>query len=105
MTRPFTVWSGTATHLWLCLFDGERETDRIPLARARDGIFSATVPGLAPGTRYGLRADGPWDPARGLWFDPAKLLVDPYATRLDRPFAYDPAPRRPARRRPPTPPR
>ena len=51
--------------------------------------FSATLP-LAPGARYGLRADGPYAPERGLWFDPAKLLVDPYAVALDRAFAFNP---------------
>src|SRR5262249_50690430 len=40
--------------------------------------------------RYGLRAEGPFDPARGHRFDPAKLLVDPYARRLDRPFVWHP---------------
>src|SRR5690606_1411946 len=42
------------------------------------------------GARYGLRADGPWRPELGHRFDASKLLVDPYAIRLDRPFAYDP---------------
>jgi glycogen operon protein len=78
-----------AERLTLCLFDGEAET-QIPM-QGEGGLFTAFVPGLEPGARYGLRADGPWDPPAGLWFDPAKLLVDPYATRLDRPFAYDPA--------------
>ena len=84
-----TAWSGHATGLWLCTFDGETET-RTPMRRSRGGSFTATVPG-GPGTRYGLRADGPFAPDRGHRFDPAKLLVDPYATRLDRPFAYAPA--------------
>ena len=30
--------------------------------------------------------DGPWNPAKGHFFDPAKLLVDPYARLLDRPL-------------------
>ena len=56
---PFTVWSSAAERLWLCLFDGEREAERIPLAPGPDHTFTATVPGLRPGARYGLRADGP----------------------------------------------
>ena len=67
------------------------------MRRARGGIFTATVPG-GPGTRYGLRADGPFAPEQGHRFDPSKLLVDPYATRLDRPFAYAPALAEPRRR-------
>jgi glycogen debranching enzyme len=88
----FAVRSETARHIWLCLFDrkGEAETSRIELARGDDAVFSAVVPGLKAGQRYGLRADGLYEPSAGFWFDPAKLLVDPYATRLDRPFVQDP---------------
>ena len=53
------------------------------------GVFSREVGGLREGTRYGFRADGDHAPERGLWFDPGKLLVDPYAVELDRPFAFD----------------
>ena len=88
----FAVWSGAAERVWLALFDasGEEETARLEMARAADGTFSLTVPGLKAGTRYGFRADGPYAPERGLWFDPEKLLVDPYAVEIDRPFAYSP---------------
>ena len=58
---------------------------------ARHGrVFSLFTPGVGAGTHYGLRAEGPYDPDAGLWFDPDKLLLDPYATRIDRPFAYHP---------------
>jgi len=70
--------------------------------RGPDGVFSAFVPGLGAGARYGYRADGPYAPAEGLWFDPAKLLVDPYAVALDRPFAYDPRLAHPRRGAPDT---
>ncbi|CAN5729473.1 glycogen debranching protein GlgX [soil metagenome] len=82
------VWSEAATRLWLCLYDGAREAARIPMQRAGD-VHCVEVPGAGIGTRYGLRADGPWEPGAGLWFDPEKLLVDPYATALDAPFAWD----------------
>jgi hypothetical protein len=88
----FAVRSEAAERIWVCLFDAaDAETARVPLERGEGHVHSALAPGLRPGGRYGLRADGPYDPARGLWFDPAKLLVDPYAVALDRPFAYDPA--------------
>ena len=88
----FDVWSGSAESVWLCLYEGsdDTETRRLALSRDADGVFSAHIDGLRPGLRYGVRADGPHDPAQGHWFDPAKLLVDPYAIALDRPFAYDP---------------
>jgi glycogen operon protein len=52
-------------------------------------VFSAHVPGLKPGALYGLRADGHYAPQHGRRFDPAKLLADPYARAIDRPFAFD----------------
>jgi glycogen operon protein len=75
-----------ADALWLCLFDGALETR---IAMARDGE-DWTAPAPPPGTRYGLRAEGEWAPERGLWFDPAKLLVDPRAVELDQPFIQHP---------------
>ncbi|MBX3568946.1 MAG: glycogen debranching protein GlgX [Rhizobiaceae bacterium] len=85
----FAVWSGAAERLWLCLFDGERETDRIAMTPDDSGTWSVSVPGVPEGARYGFRADGPCDPANGQWFDPDKLLVDPYAVAIDRPYVYD----------------
>ena len=52
---------------------------------------NGVIPGIGPGARYGFRAHGPWAPLDGHRYNPAKLLVDPYATRLDRPFACVPA--------------
>jgi glycogen debranching enzyme GlgX len=87
------VYSRHATAVELCLFgdDGAAETVRIGLPGRTADVFHGFVPGVAAGARYGLRADGPWDPRAGHRFNPAKLLVDPYARALDRPFAYDPA--------------
>ncbi|MFC3722667.1 glycogen debranching protein GlgX [Mesorhizobium sediminum] len=86
----FSVWSGAAERIWVSIFDDhDRETDRVELARGAEGMFSAEIAGLGEGARYGLRADGPSDPQHGLWFDPDKLLVDPYALEIDRPYAYD----------------
>jgi glycogen debranching enzyme len=87
----FAVFSATAEKLELCLFtpDGESETARHPMTRGEGDIHCASIPGLKPGQLYGFRAHGPYDPDRGLWFDPSKLLVDPYAKELDRPFRHD----------------
>lgn len=88
----FAVWSGEAKRVWISLFghDGNTETDRLELTPEGDGVHTLFVPGLKHGTRYGFRADGDCDPARGLWFDPDKLLVDPYAIEIDRPYRFDP---------------
>ncbi|WP_340317672.1 glycogen debranching protein GlgX [Rhizorhabdus argentea] len=87
----FALWSETASTAWVSIFDAEAdvEIDRIPLERGPADIFQATVPGLGAGARYGFRTDGPYDPAHGLWFDPSKLLADPYAIAIDRPYSYD----------------
>jgi glycogen operon protein len=84
------VFSRHAETIWLCTFDPDngKELERWQL-KGRDGaIFHGFVPGLRAGARYGLRADGPYEPARGHWFDPAKLLTDPYAKRLDRAYHF-----------------
>jgi len=87
----FTVRAPSASSVTVCLFDQlDNETARHQLERGDGNIFSAVVPGLKAGVRYGLRADGPWQPEAGHRFDPSKLLVDPYAVRLDRAFSYDP---------------
>ena len=85
----FSVWSGAAERIWLCLFDGDVETARIEVDAGEGGVFSTSVAGLGAGQRYGFRADGPYEPERSLWFDPDKLLMDPYAVAIDRPYAYD----------------
>src|SRR5262249_35062288 len=43
-----------------------------------------------PGQAYGYRATGPWDPARGLRYNPAKLLLDPYARAIDGEVRFGP---------------
>jgi glycogen debranching enzyme len=87
----FAVWSHNAARIDLCLFDkaGNKELRRLPMLRDGD-VHSLTLVDVPLGTRYGLRADGIYSPQHGLWFDPSKLLVDPYATELDRPFRHDP---------------
>ena len=87
----FSVYSSTAKQIWLCLFDkaGAHEIRRIDMVRD-DHTFSVTVPDLKPGQLYGYRADGSYAPEQGLFHDPAKLLADPYSTRFDGPWVYDP---------------
>ncbi len=88
----FAVWSGGAERIWVCLFDGsgEREIGRLEMKAEGEGIHTLFMPDLKAGAKYGLRADGPFAPERGLWLDPDKLLVDPYAVEIDRPYRYDP---------------
>ena len=79
------VWSGSATAIELCIFDGTDPAEvskTIPLSRDAHGVWSATTRSLAPGTYYSLRADGPEGPHHA--FDRSLHLIDPYARGLAR---------------------
>jgi len=80
----FAVWAPEASGLEACLFDNATgpETRRIALAPTGNGVWQAFAPGLAAGQLYGLRASGPWRPEAGHRFNPAKLLIDPWAQAL-----------------------
>lgn len=88
----FGVWSHHGEQVDLCLFeaDGVTEKMRVAMLRGADDVHRAFVKGLEAGALYGFRAHGEFNREEGLWFDPTKLLVDPYAKELDRPFVYDP---------------
>lgn len=78
-TTRFTIRSDVATAVDLCLFDDVTER-RVPMERI-DGWFQTSV-AAPPGTRYGFRVDGPWDPAAGHRCNPRKLLLDPHARMI-----------------------
>ena len=87
----FAVYSETASVIYVSLFDdSDQEVGRFALDGHDANIHHGLIAGIGAGARYGLRADGPYNPARALHFDPQKLLVDPYAKRLDRPFVRSP---------------
>jgi isoamylase len=78
----FAVASSIADAVDLCLVAEDGTEHRIGLTERTFGIWHGLVPGVTPGQRYGYRVHGPYDPARGLRCNPAKLLVDPYARRV-----------------------
>ncbi|MDP2093130.1 MAG: glycogen debranching protein GlgX [Hydrogenophaga sp.] len=80
----FALAAPHAQGVELCLFDGAGQacTARQPLARNAHGIWHGFVPGLGAGAVYGYRVHGPWNPAQGQRFNPAKLLLDPYAREV-----------------------
>ncbi|HZR37378.1 MAG TPA: glycogen debranching protein GlgX [Nevskia sp.] len=79
----FAVFSEHAERIELCVFDGSgRHETRLQMPDCSDGVWRGYLPGARPGTLYGYRAYGPYDPARGLRFNNHKLLLDPYARRL-----------------------
>ena len=88
----FAVYSGVAERVELCVFEqvdaASREVRcpevrcpevRIDLNRGTGQIWHAYLPLVGPGTHYGFRVHGPWDPGRGVRCNPNKLLADPYA--------------------------
>ena len=87
----FAVWSTTATAVTLCLFDRHGNETRVPLRTAGLHTWHGYLPDIGPGQRYGLRLDGPFEPARGVVHDVSKLLVDPYARAIDGTFHDDPS--------------
>jgi len=81
----FAVFSEHARKVEVCLFDPEepsRELKRYTLPEHTHHVWHGFIPGLQTGTLYGFRADGPYEPKRGMRFNPHKLLVDPYARAL-----------------------
>jgi len=79
----FAVWAPEVQAIEVELFDAaQRSTARVALVAAGNGLWSRFVPGLAAGQLYGLRAHGPWNPDAGQRFNPARLLLDPWALAL-----------------------
>ena len=89
----FALFSAHATRVELCLFDsdGEREIERIELPEYTDEVWHGYVPDARPGTVYGYRVHGPYEPDNGHRFNPNKLLLDPYAREHVGQLKWDPA--------------
>jgi isoamylase len=77
----FALFSAHATKVEVCIYDesGTNEIRRVVLPEYTDEVWHGFVPGLTPGTRYGYRVYGPYEPQNGHRFNPNKLLLDPYA--------------------------
>ena len=89
----FALFSAHASRVEICLFDerGERETARIELPEYSNEIWHGYLPGVTPGTIYGYRVHGPYEPEQGHRFNPNKLLLDPYARGHFGELEWDPA--------------
>jgi isoamylase len=79
----FAVYSEHADRIELCLFDESGVETRIPLTERTGFVWHGYVSGLGAGQRYGFRATGPYEPSRGLRFNPRVVLLDPYARAVD----------------------
>lgn len=81
----FALFSANAHKVELCLFDaqGRRELERIELPERTEDVWHGYLNDVSPGQLYGYRVHGPYDPDRGHRFNAHKLLLDPYAKRLN----------------------
>ncbi|HEX7665869.1 MAG TPA: glycogen debranching protein GlgX, partial [Polyangiaceae bacterium] len=79
----FALYSENATSVELCIFADDGAETRIPLQAHTAHVWHGYLSGLTPGCRYGYRVHGPYEPAKGLRFNPNVVLLDPYARALD----------------------
>jgi isoamylase len=89
----FALFSAHATKVEVCIFDedGEQELERIELPEYTNQIWHGYLPDVRPGTVYGYRVHGPYEPEAGHRFNPNKLLLDPYAVVHRGELKWDPA--------------
>ncbi|WP_252865235.1 hypothetical protein [Mobiluncus mulieris] len=82
----FSVYAHQATAVELCLVtpdsDNNYRENRYRLRGPENGIWHGHIPGIRPGQIYGYRAYGPWNPDAGLFYNPQKILLDPYAKAI-----------------------
>ena len=78
----FGLWAPRATKVELALIGARNEQHNHDMQRGDDGIWSVEVDGIGAGQQYGFRVHGSWDPSDGSRFNPARLLLDPYARAI-----------------------
>jgi isoamylase len=79
----FALYSEGAASVELCLFEDQKSEPEVVVMRENTGfVWHCYIPGVKLGQLYGYRVQGPYDPDRGLRFNPAKLLIDPFGKAL-----------------------
>ncbi|MDO4664798.1 MAG: glycogen debranching protein GlgX [Actinomycetaceae bacterium] len=78
----FALYSSIADKVELCLLSDDGQENRINIAECDNGVWHCYLPTVAPGTQYGYRVYGPYDPSAGHRCDPNKFLLDPYARTI-----------------------
>jgi isoamylase len=82
----FALYSQVASRVEVCLFDPanpSKEIGRFDLPEVTEFVWHGYIPGMEPGTLYGFRVHGPYEPAKGHRCNPHKLLLDPYAKAIN----------------------
>jgi glycogen operon protein len=85
----FSLFSENAERVLLCLFDEEDHETCVEVTDQTAHTWHCYLPGVGPGQRYGYRVHGPYAPAQGHRFNPAKLLIDPYAKAIEGVVRFD----------------
>ncbi len=85
----FSLFSENAAKVELCLFDDDDRESRYELVERTAFSWHGYLAGVGPGQRYGYRVHGPWAPEQGHRFNPAKLLIDPYAKSIEGPIQWE----------------
>jgi len=86
----FGVFSEHAEKVELCLFDEHGNETRVPMVKDEEtNVWKVNLKGIKPGQKYGYRVYGEYNPEKGLYFNPNKLLVDPYAYEMEKSFEWD----------------
>jgi isoamylase len=85
----FSLFSENATKVELCLFDADDREQRVELTERTAFNWHGYLPLIGPGQRYAYRVHGPYAPEQGHRFNPAKLLIDPYAKSIEGPIRFD----------------
>src|SRR5271154_5403497 len=90
----FSVFSRHAFKVELLFFDRTEDSHPShviaidPLTNRTYHYWHVYVPAVQSGQIYGYRVHGPSDPSRGMRFDSAKVLLDPYGRGVAAPRNY-----------------
>src|SRR5437870_1322735 len=88
----FAIFSVHATSVELCLFDAAdsaKPSACVALPEQTNMVWHGYLPDVRPGQLYGYRVYGPYEPAAGHRFNPAKIVIDPYAKSIGRSVKWD----------------
>ncbi|MDR1386802.1 MAG: glycogen debranching protein GlgX [Propionibacteriaceae bacterium] len=78
----FALWAPRASRVELALLARDHSQTNLDLTVSAGGVWSVLAPGVEPGQLYGYRVHGRWSPQTGQRFNPARLLLDPYARAI-----------------------
>jgi hypothetical protein len=90
----FSLYSRDASGIELLLFDhaDDSKAARVitldPSINRTHHYWHVFAPGIRAGQLYGYRVHGAFDPGKGLRFDAAKVLLDPYSRSVAVPKNY-----------------